>query len=179
MAITPDTKDWTWVLERRCPECGFDARASALSDLAGLVRANADDWRAVLRGDALTRRPDKATWSPLEYACHVRDVFRIYRWRIDKMLSEPDPLFPNWDQDASALEERYNDQAPAAVAEELTEAASALADQLDGVTAAQWDRPGRRSDGNAFTVATVARYMVHDPIHHLWDVMGRPPNPWR
>ena len=22
--ITPDTKDWTWVLERPCPECGFD-----------------------------------------------------------------------------------------------------------------------------------------------------------
>ena len=25
--ITPDTKDWTWVLERPCPECGFDAAA--------------------------------------------------------------------------------------------------------------------------------------------------------
>jgi hypothetical protein len=23
--IVPDTKDWTWVLERPCPECGFDA----------------------------------------------------------------------------------------------------------------------------------------------------------
>ncbi|HEY5013683.1 MAG TPA: DinB family protein, partial [Acidimicrobiia bacterium] len=27
--ITPDTKDWTWVLERPCPECGFDASAFA------------------------------------------------------------------------------------------------------------------------------------------------------
>ena len=25
-AITPDDKDWTWVLERPCPECGFDTR---------------------------------------------------------------------------------------------------------------------------------------------------------
>ena len=23
--ITPDTKDWTWVLEQACPECGYDA----------------------------------------------------------------------------------------------------------------------------------------------------------
>jgi hypothetical protein len=23
MPITPDTKDWTWVVEERCPECGF------------------------------------------------------------------------------------------------------------------------------------------------------------
>ena len=24
-AIAPDTKDWTWVLQRPCPDCGFDA----------------------------------------------------------------------------------------------------------------------------------------------------------
>jgi hypothetical protein len=29
-AITPDTKDWTWVLERACPECGFDPAAQGL-----------------------------------------------------------------------------------------------------------------------------------------------------
>jgi hypothetical protein len=23
MAIVPDTKDWTWALQRSCPECGF------------------------------------------------------------------------------------------------------------------------------------------------------------
>ena len=23
--IEPDTKDWTWVLDRPCPECGFEA----------------------------------------------------------------------------------------------------------------------------------------------------------
>ena len=28
MAIVPDTKDWTWVLERPCDECGFDARSA-------------------------------------------------------------------------------------------------------------------------------------------------------
>ena len=28
--IDPDTKDWTWVLDRPCPECGFDpARVTA------------------------------------------------------------------------------------------------------------------------------------------------------
>ena len=34
----------------------------------------------------------------------------------------------------------------------------------------EWDRTGFRSDGAAFTVATFARYLVHDPIHHLHDV---------
>jgi hypothetical protein len=26
MTIVPDTKDWTWVLRRPCPECGFDTQ---------------------------------------------------------------------------------------------------------------------------------------------------------
>ena len=32
--ITPDDKDWTWVLERTCPECGFTASAVDATDVA-------------------------------------------------------------------------------------------------------------------------------------------------
>jgi hypothetical protein len=30
------------------------------------------------------------------------------------MLEQDDPLFPNWDQDETAVRERYGDQDPAA-----------------------------------------------------------------
>ena len=33
----PDTKDWTWVLESTCPECGFDSRAPHRADLTALA----------------------------------------------------------------------------------------------------------------------------------------------
>ena len=39
--ITPDTKDWTWVLDKPCPECGYDASTVAVADLAHRIRANA------------------------------------------------------------------------------------------------------------------------------------------
>jgi hypothetical protein len=29
---------------------------------------------------------------------------------------------------------------------------------------------GFRSDGAQFTVESFGRYLLHDPIHHLWDV---------
>ena len=170
--ITPDDKDWTWVLAQPCADCGFDASGCAEGDVAELVRDNARAWRAVLAGAELTRRPDDATWSPLEYACHVRDVYRLYDWRIEKMLTDDDPLYPNWDQDVTAVDDRYNEQDPALVAADIEEAADALATRLDSIAGEQWDRPGRRSDNKAFTIATIARYMVHDPIHHLWDVNG-------
>ena len=168
MAITPDTKNWTWVLERPCPECGFDASTFEATDVADLLRANAAAWPAVLTRDDVRVRPDDSTWSPLEYSAHVRDVLRIYDYRLGLMQREDDPLFPNWDQDATAVEEKYNEQAPALVSDELLSAAASLADAFDAVT--DWSRPGRRSDGVAFTIGTFAMYFIHDPIHHLHDV---------
>ena len=64
----------------------------------------------------------------------------------------------------------YNEQDPATVATELAAAADELATAFDGVGDDQRSRPGRRSDGAAFTIETFARYLIHDPIHHLWDV---------
>ncbi len=170
MAITPDTKDWTWVLERRCPECGFDASTTDARTVAGLLRENAAAWPAVLERADVRVRPDEHTWSPLEYAAHVRDVFTLNTRRLDLMLTQNDPLFPNWDQDETAIAERYGEQDPAVVATELVAAGLALADAFDAVPDAAWSRPGRRGDGAAFTIATFARYLIHDPVHHLWDV---------
>jgi hypothetical protein len=170
--IVPDDKDWTWVLERPCPECGFDARTFVVATVPLLIRDNAKGWQEVLDGasSALTVRARPDRWSTLEYAAHVRDVFRLYHQRLRLMLDTHDPLFANWDQDATAVAERYAEQHPVVVAGELVAAAEDLAEAFDTVRDDQWGRPGRRSDGASFTVETFARYMIHDPVHHLWDV---------
>jgi hypothetical protein len=172
--VAPDGKDWTWVLERRCPECGFDASTFPAALVAGLLRSNAAAWVQLLsdRPENLRRRPSGDRWSPLEYACHVRDVCLLYDERLDLMLSQADPLYANWDQDATAAADGYNGQDPAAVALDLRTAALRLAGAFDQVTGAQWQRTGRRSDGAEFTVDTFSRYLVHDPVHHLFDVTG-------
>jgi hypothetical protein len=171
--IEPDTKDWTWVLERPCPECGFDSRSFPRERIGAMVRDNAAGWRTVLSRGDVRERPDDGTWSPLEYACHVRDVFRLYDHRLRMMVEEDDPLYPNWDQDETAVRERYDAQHPDQVAVELSDAAEAVAARFDGLAGEQWNRRGRRSDGASFTVETFGRYFAHDWVHHLWDVGGR------
>jgi hypothetical protein len=169
--IVPDAKDWTWVLDRRCPDCGFDASAGAIDAVPELVRGNALQWAQLLEDGAIhPGRPEPGVWSPLEYACHVRDVYDRFDRRISLMLTEWNPLFPNWDQDATAISDRYEEQDPTAVVNGLTRAAEALATRLEGVSPPDRPRPGRRSDGALFTVDSIARYMIHDPIHHVWDV---------
>lgn len=174
--IEPDSKDWTWVLDRRCPDCGFAADSHQIADLAPAVRRTVAAWREVLGRPGVRDRPAPTVWSPLEYACHVRDVYRIFTERITLMLDRSDPRFANWDQDATARAERYREQDPQRVLDQLTSAGLALADLLEEVPGRgpnAWVRPGRRSDGSTFTVESISRYLLHDVFHHLHDV-GEP-----
>ncbi|UZN03551.1 DinB family protein [Cellulomonas sp. S1-8] len=169
-AIVPDAKDWTWVLQTRCPECGFAAWDVEPTGIAGTVRDLIPRWTAALHRDDARERPAPGVWSTLEYGAHVRDVMRVFGTRVRLMVEQDDPLFDDWDQDATALADRYDLQDPAVVADELARASSAMADRLDAVPADGWDRTGRRSNGSVFTVRTLTRYFLHDVVHHLDDV---------
>jgi len=135
-----------------------------------MLRDNAQRWQALLADRSVRLRPTENVWSALEYGCHVRDVFRLYIERLEMMLTQDDPQYPNWDQDVTAVEEAYEQQDPDEVQNELTAAATELADAFDQVEGAGWERTGLRSDGAHFTVETFARYLIHDPIHHVRDV---------
>jgi hypothetical protein len=172
MAIVPDDKNWTWVLETVCPECGFDAAAVELAEMGELVRANAALWPGLLAAADAAKRPTDHQWSALEYGCHVRDVFRKFDERLRLMLAEDGPDFENWDQDVTAIEDRYTEQDPTVVSVELVAAADAFAAVWDTVLPEHWERTGRRSDGSVFTIETFGRYFLHDPIHHLVDVVN-------
>ncbi|HEU4811067.1 MAG TPA: class I SAM-dependent methyltransferase [Nocardioides sp.] len=170
MPIEPDTKDWTWVLARSCPECGFDAPGLARTRIPDAIRDNATLWEVVLDTEDAAVRPSPHVWSPLEYACHVRDVNVLFAQRVRQMLTEDDPTFANWDQDQTAVEQDYGSQRPTTVAAELIAAADAVAGVYAGVADDEWERTGTRSNGDRFTVDTMGRYHLHDLVHHAHDV---------
>ncbi|MEP6598487.1 MAG: DinB family protein [Actinomycetota bacterium] len=168
----PDDKDWTWVLDQPCPECRFDAATVTGRDVPELLRdAAARFQNALTRPDASTR-PSPDVWAPVEYGCHIRDVCLVFTERVEMMLSQDDPRFPNWDQDAAAIEGRYWAQDPAVVAVDLGNAAERAAGVFHQVREDQWQRTGVRSNGSLFTVDSLGRYFVHDLLHHVHDVGG-------
>lgn len=172
-AITPDTKDWTWVIDAPCPECGFVASGVTVDEFAGVVRETATALEAGLASPDAAARPRADRWSVLEYACHVRDVNRIFAQRVRLMLTEDEPVFPNWDQDATAVAEHYGRQDPRVVAGELIQAAAVAAAGYEAVPSGAWGRRGRRSNGSEFTVESLGRYHLHDLVHHCWDIGQR------
>ncbi len=168
--VGPDTKDWTWTLQRPCPDCGFDAQSVPTADIAPLTSASTAPWAPVLERESARDRPAPAVWSALEYACHVRDVCRIFADRVELMLEQDRPQFASWDQDETAVADRYGEQDPSVVSGEVQEAAAVVAACFAAVRDDQWQRTGLRSDGSEFTVHTLGQYFLHDLTHHLIDV---------
>ena len=176
-APEPDDKDWTWTLRRPCPDCGFDAGATPPAAVPRIVDDVLLRFAARLADPDAATRPKPQVWSTTEYACHLRDVCEVFDGRLRAMLSESDPLFDNWDQDATALQRRYWRERPVPVAAELDAAAARILATISDVSDEQWSRPGRRSNGSVFTVRTLIQYFAHDLVHHAHDVTAAPSRP--
>lgn len=68
----------------RCDQCGLEDDESTATAAGGPILAGAADLAAILTdgsADLRTRR-EPALWSPLEYACHVRDMLLAQRERL-------------------------------------------------------------------------------------------------
>ena len=171
---TPDGADWTWVLNRPCPDCGFDATATDPADVPAILRDAGTRYAAALRREGVRTRPAEGVWSPLEYVCHVRDVCDVMRGRLEQILAGGGSLvrFADWDQDETAVDQQYWRSDPDDVAGEVTAAFERAATAYALPAGTQWEWPALRSNGSTFTARTLSLYFVHDIRHHLWDVIA-------
>lgn len=181
MSTEPDTKDWTWVVDRPCPQCGYDPAKVHRANLVDLLHENTRGWYQKLADADYAVRPAPHVWSRLEYACHLRDVHRTFAERVRLLLEQDDPTFGTWDQDAVAEEREYGLADPFEVGTDLVEQAAEAAAVYASLGEDQWDRSGRRVTEEAdtrFTVESLGRLHLHEAVHHLWDVSITPgPHP--
>ena len=160
---------------RRCDECGFDWEGD---DSADSIRTFGERFpRPLTRflkdedpNVVLRTRPEPAVWSALEYAAHTRDAFAFYADRVRRAVTEDRPQFGAWNHESVCEERRYNEEDPAETAAGLGRAAAELADLLDGLESAQWQRVGFGVDGDERTVTELARRAAHEGHHHMLDV---------
>lgn len=122
------------------------------------------------RPDAVfRRRPPTGSWSALEYTAHVADVIDHLGPAIRRAIVEDNPLITFFDNEARALEKRYNELERAEVLGWLDLACDELASVLDDVRPDDWTRPARLDAGQR-DVLGLARNGVHEGSHHLRDV---------
>ncbi|MGH9112969.1 MAG: DinB family protein [Acidimicrobiales bacterium] len=158
----------------RCDDCGF---TYDLSDAAGAGRAVVDgagELAAVLHGSPvdLRSRPEPQTWSPLEYACHVRDVLLVQRERVLTARRIDRPSLPPMGRDERVEHDGYAEQDPRDVARQLVDAAELFANVLARLGPTDWERTVMYNFPELLerSLRWVAVHTVHEVRHHLLDI---------
>jgi DinB superfamily len=159
----------------RCDECGFVYDAVERDAIPEALRALAVRYQAVLADtgvSVLRAHPRTGMWSALEYSCHVRDVFRVQRERVQLAIAEDQPTFASMRREERVVEERYNGQPPAQVAHEITGAAASLARLLESLDDDDWQSTGIYNwpERRVRTVEWIGRHTIHEGEHHLQDI---------
>ncbi|MET9959563.1 DinB family protein [Streptomyces sp. NPDC006326] len=121
---------------------------------------------------ALRRRPAPQVWSPLEYACHMRDVLLVQRERLLTARRCDTPVAEPMGRDERVELDGYADQEPTDVARQLREAAVLFAHSLNRLSAVDWERtliytyPERTER----SLRWLAVHTLHELRHHLLDM---------
>jgi hypothetical protein len=157
-----------------CDECGFEYHLSeatttggAITDgVAELVRSLTDG-----RSDVNARRQPQ-TWSPLEYACHLRDVMLVQREQVLLARRRDRPTFEPMGRDTRVEHDGYAEQHADDVARQLTDAALMFTNVLSRLRPDDWERTVTYSYPTATerSLRWVAVHTLHEVRHHLLDV---------
>ena len=163
-----------------CEECGFSHQSLPVDDASAALRELGRRYRIPLtRGlkgedlDALLRaHPLEGTWSALEYACHYRDVLAVQRQRLETARAQdgyaPEPMR----REERVTELHYNEQDPAAVADDVATNADAVADYVDTFGPDDWQHTMTYNfpQTEERLLSWVVRHTVHEGEHHLLDI---------
>ena len=148
----------------------------ARADLGRLLRDDATGWAAVLSQPNATERPDPtdlvAAGVRLPRARRAPRLRRTAGPHARRRTSRPSPTGTRTSPRSRGA---TTVQDPAVVGPELVAAAEAVAARYDAILDAPeetWARRGLRDNGSEFTVDSIARYHLHDVLHHSHDVRG-------
>ena len=157
-----------------CAECGFTYDVSQAGAAAESIRERVAEIVATLRGCDidLRSRPRLGVWSPLEYACHLRDVLLVQRERVlaARSMNRPD-CSPMW-RDERVEYDGYAEQEPEDVARQLADAAQLFGNVLARLAADDWDRTVvyHYPETHERSLRWVAVHTMHEARHHLLDI---------
>ena len=118
----------------------------------------------------LRQRPDDKTWSALEYACHIRDVYSVYTIRLYQTRVEERPMLEPMLNDLRAVRFRYNQREIGAVLGEVADNVAGFIDETTRFSGGDWDRVATRLPGEERTARWLVRQAMHEGVHHLWDI---------
>ncbi|MCM6777610.1 DinB family protein [Nocardia sp. CDC159] len=138
---------------------------------------HADEYADLLGAEpaALRRRTRPEVWSPLEYACHMRDVLLVQRERLLAARRSERPVVGHMGRDERVEHDGYAQQHPDDVARQLRDAALLFGGALDRLAPGDWERTlyfpfPDPADPTERSLRWLAVHTLHELRHHLLDI---------
>lgn len=159
--------------DHTCAGCRIGYADLTVDSACEIIAAVPDRVRAAVRSvpqDLRRHRPRAGTWSVVEYACHIRDVYATYTIRLHRTRTEDRPALEPMLNDLRAGRFRYNDRDLAAVLDEITANAAGFREEVAKVAADEWDRTATRLPGESRTARWMVRQAAHEGLHHARDI---------
>ncbi|MFG1955863.1 DinB family protein [Micromonospora sp. NPDC048830] len=157
-----------------CAECDYDYDLTLANQVSGLAPQYAGEYSALLRSEpsVLRRRAAPQLWSPLEYACHVRDVLLVQRERLLAARRSDAPVAEPMGRDERVEHDGYAQQQPADVARQLRDATMLFTHALDQLRPEDWERTLTvpYPEIAVRSLRWFAVHTVHELRHHLLDI---------
>ena len=116
--------------------------------------------------EILKVRPAPSRWSIHEHACHLAHVHGLFFERLDRMLSEPSPVFRPYlpgeqDADDFLLSIDLED-----ALQRYTDDRMRLVERLEQLSEADWARTAEHGEYRAYSVFIMFRHLaLHDFLH--------------
>jgi uncharacterized damage-inducible protein DinB len=115
----------------------------------------------------LRRRPDHDEWSAVEVLGHMIDKMRIWRGRLETIVSQPDPEIPGYDQDALVRQNNYLAAELPVVLTALSEACEQFASLVEHTQPTLLSRNGRHSELGRISAADCIEIPIRAANDHL------------
>ncbi len=135
---------------------------------------HAREYADLLRAEpaVLRRRSTPHMWSPLEYACHMRDVLLAQRERVLAARRLDTPVAEPMGRDERVEHDGYARQRPADVARQLQDATLLFTNVLDRLSASDWERTlvYPYPEHEERSLRWIAVHTLHELRHHLLDI---------
>ncbi len=110
---------------------------------------------------------EEGEWSVRDILAHLLDRRRYQRERIELMLTEQRPSFPDVDEVGSLEESRYRTRPIDWLLDELERGRAEDVERFEGLDEAQLGRDGEHSLIGTVTVGETLHHIVHHDLLHV------------
>jgi uncharacterized damage-inducible protein DinB len=138
----------------------LQALASTPNDLSVLLKG--------MNATAAAQRPTLETWSIADVVCHLADVEKQYRARLQRVLQEERPQLPTIQPNEQAHDTTTPLPALLARFNEAREETLAL---LMEIKPGQWQRRGIHESKGDVTLRFLVQYLLDHDIQHLNQIV--------